>query len=123
MGFMCISKRSKGSRMSSKQQEIIESLKSFGITDVGKDVVFPWGARVVNIDGKSKLQAMSPQEYIEIVNRKHGMSLTVEDVLTPGAPCRYANNTCYSTGCSGDCVLAWDVDENGFGYYYCFCSF
>lgn len=107
--------------MSESEKEFLESLASYGITDVGKDVAFPWGAKSTIINGKPKLQAMGPHEYLEIVNRKHKLNLSIDDVLTPR--CIRANNTCASQGCPGYCLTEREIGDDGVGYWYCICSY
>lgn len=100
-----------------------EDMKMFlaeaGLENAGAGVVFPWGVKIVEINGKKMLQPMTPKEYGQAVHEETGRNLTKEEISAPR--CVYASATCIPQGCNevdGTCSLHHDV--NGF---YCLCSY
>ncbi len=87
--------------------EMESVLKNAGLEKAGDGVIFPWGCKIVEINGKKFLQPLTPDEYKELVESETGKILTDEEVRDP--KCSYVGGaSCISTGCSavgGRCVI------------------
>lgn len=97
------------------QAEVMSALRAAGLEDAGKGVVFPWGVKIVDFNGKKALQGMTPAEYKEAVLRDTGRTLT--DAEITAGTCVYADAVCYSQGCPGSCSMHYQ------GGWYCICSY
>jgi len=99
-------------------EEMKNALREAGLENAGVGVIFPWGAKIVEVDGKKTLQPMTPEEYRRAVEEETGKMLTDEQVQTPR--CAYATGGCVSQGCrqaGGRCSL-----YHGSGGFYCLCD-
>ena len=101
----------------------VEAVKSVlvesGLENAGAGVIFPWGAKIVELDGKKMLQPMTPEEYRHAVHEETGKMLSEEQILPPA--CALAEGSCVSQGCSqagGTCHI-----YSGHGYFYCLCEY
>jgi len=99
-------------------QEMQKLLKEAGLEDAAPGVVFPWGAKIVEIDGKNMLQPMTPAEYASAVTEETGKVLSQADLVEPD--CFWSSTHCISRGCrrvGGTCVSSY-VE----GRFYCICE-
>jgi len=100
-------------------EEMHDILREAGLEGAGDGVIFPWGAKIVELDGKKLLQPMTPDEYARAVEEETGRVLTPEELLTPR--CSYASSGCVSQGCrqaGGFCSMHHNI--NGM---YCLCNY
>lgn len=92
-------------------------LRAAGLEGSGEGVVFPWGVKIVEINGKSMLAPMSPDEYRRAVEKRLGGTLTEEEVLGPR--CATTINDCIPVGCSGPGRYCERVYEGGNAFCIC----
>jgi hypothetical protein len=83
--------------MKTTVEEVKAILREAGLENAGTGVVFPWGAKIVEFEGKKALRPMSPDEYRETVRKETGKTLSDEEIRWP--TCIYANY-CISQGCT-----------------------
>ena len=99
--------------------EMRNALKDAGLENAGAGVVFPWGVRIVEVDGRKMLQPMTPAEFAEAVRKDTGKELTEAEVMSPS--CVYTTANCVSQGCAqvgGSCSMHY-----GGGGWYCLCNY
>ncbi|CCV13153.1 hypothetical protein [Mesorhizobium sp. STM 4661] len=100
--------------------EILEIMRANGLEGVGDGVLFPWGAKIVDVDGKKMLKAMSPKEYGEAVFSATGIKLEDNQLYDPycaydgGARCMNINCTTPANYCSLE-------SASGVGFF-CLCK-
>jgi hypothetical protein len=98
-------------------EDVRKALREAGLEDAGKGVVFPWGVRIIELDGRKFLQPGTPEDFRRAVREETGKELSDEEALRPG--CTYADAGCISQGCpAGGCSLHWSS-----GWWYCLCSY
>ena len=105
--------------MKTTVEEMQKSLREAGLEDAASGVIFPWGAKIVEIDGKKMLQPMTPDEYALAVEQETGRVLSKEEALEPN--CFYSSGGCISRGCrqaGGTCRLT-SIE----GRFYCICDY
>lgn len=99
--------------------ELAAALREAGLEGAGRDVVFPWGVKIVELEGKKALQPMSPEEYRELVKDETGRDLSDAEVFEPS--CVYGPGRCISQGCkerNGYCEIYGDS-----GRWLCVCNY
>ncbi|MER9922146.1 hypothetical protein NKJ84_04195 [Mesorhizobium sp. M0048] len=100
--------------------KILEIMRANGLEGVGDGVLFPWGAKIVDIEGKKVLKAMSPKEYGEAVFAGTGIQLSDNQLYD--AYCGYDGGArCINNGCTTPanyCSLT-STPDNGF---FCLCK-
>ena len=104
--------------MKTTVEELNKALKEAGLEKATDGIIFPWGFKIVDFEGKKALRAMGPKEYKESVKKETGKTLTDEQLNTPS--CVLASGQCYSQGCSqvgGSCSMHYD------NFWYCICSY
>ena len=76
------------------------ALKEAGLENAGIGVVFPWGAKIVDFEGKKFLEALTSDEHCVLHEKVTGKILP-----DPGRPpCVYVGGgDCRSQGCVGTC--------------------
>ena len=108
--------------MTTNYERMQEALKEVAKDENGYKVVFPWGMKIVELDGEKVLQPMSPKEYAAIVKKNHNIELTEEELEDlDRAHCSYSPSApggCNSYGCTSSgrrCSLEFDTN------FYCVC--
>ncbi len=106
--------------METTVEEVKAFLREAGLENAGTGVFFPWGVKIVEIEGKKLLQPLTPEEYRRAVENDTGKKLP--DELAPPT-CGYSTSTgCFSAGCtsaSGRCRLILGRT----GIIYCVCDY
>lgn len=101
------------------RDELKKTLQEAGLENAAPGVVFPWGFKIVELEGEKLLQPLTPDEYAEVVKAETGRSLSKADIARPR--CQYVNFKCISQGCNqakGRCGM-----HNQYGSWYCLCDY
>ena len=105
--------------MQTTTEEIKRMMKEAGLPDgAGENVIFPYGARIVEIEGKPMLEAMTVEDLRGILSSSAEPS---DRAITAFGNCRYDGGAfCISDGCTypNFCSLQ---HENFMGFY-CICK-
>ena len=81
------------------------AVREAGLEKAGQDVLFPWGFKIAEVNGKKYLQACTPEEYKKAVLADTGKAPSEEQVRNPW--CTLSMGGCVPTGCHGTCELAF----------------
>jgi hypothetical protein len=97
------------------QEELLKALHDAGLEKAAEGVVFPWGFKIIDFDGKKAMQPLTPDEFKEAVLKETGKTLTEEELMD-GSCVYLGEGRCHSQGCDGACNLF----TTG-GFFYCRC--
>jgi hypothetical protein len=102
------------------REEWNNALREAGLEDaVGDRVIFPWGVKIAEVEGKKYLCALSPDEYRQIVKEATGKELSDDQVRRPD--CVWTMGGCVSSGCNA--VGGHCVDASSGGWHVCICNY
>lgn len=83
------------------EAEMAQKLRDVGLEDAARGSLFPFGFKIVDVDGGKYLTPLTVDEYRTIVQNATGQVLTDEDIANGGCisglPCRGSCSTgrCY----------------------------
>ena len=97
-------------------EELKKALTDAGLDAAGSDVIFPFGFKIVNFEGKKALKPLTPEEYKRAIKEETGKVLSDDEL--EGGSCFFANGFCYSQGCRGRCIL-----QAAGGSWFCSCIY
>ena len=90
----------------STPEDLNKFLRSVGLEETAKSVVFPLGFKVVDMDGKKMLRALTRSEHQEFIQKETGQPVDAKNLDDPR--CFGAGGSCVSQGCPGICILYHD---------------
>ena len=105
------------------ESEFKQLMKNVTVVDSAFKVVFPWGFKIVELDGEKVLQSLTPEEYRIVVESDPGKKLTdLEIAGRPRCTCKYTNVGYGAPGCT-EAGGGWCSSHYSNGKWYRICNY
>lgn len=105
------------------ETEFRESMRDVVTVESSFKVVFPWGFKIVELDGEKVLQPLTPEEYREAAAEEPGKALTALEIAgRPRCTCKFTNTDSLSQGCT-EAGGGWCSTHYSKGKWYRLCNY